>query len=437
MATLAYALKFDGSQNYLDLGTMGSFGSNLGSGIYIKFQIKTTVTSIVAFGNSFSGQQLQVTLNQSSDFGYSNISGAICIEYQDNASNYSLCGFQSPTINFNDGNIHIVEISINVSAKTLVIKIDGVSQSVNNNLSTMTSFINFVGNFRIGCVNNFGTNQKFISATFYNLQIGTSAGTLYGNYQMNEGTGTTTADSSGNGNTGTLSGSPLPLWVTGNLVQSSGTAALGLGSTSAVWASNTTTGNLIAVGVTLTNTTTLGTVTSVTDSQSNTYLKAISGTKSSSLVSVIDEEIWYAKNITGGAGSVTVNHTIDNAAIYVREYSYYNSLNVTNSAIGSSLTPNTGTVNTTIGTQLLVISTGDDKGTTQTYAAAGSFADMLGTTTTLTGVSMEDGITMGTAAQTGTLTLGSSANWVSLMASFYNTVISKNNTYKSLLGVGI
>lgn len=223
-----------------------------------------------------------------------------------------------------------------------------------------------------------------------------------------------------------------------NLIQSSGTSALGLGSTSAVWGKNTTNGNLIVVGVTLTNVSVLGTVTSITDTQGNGYQKAISGTKNSSLVSVIDEEIWYGTNITGGAGSVTVNHTIDNCAMFAREYSGFNTLDATSSAIGSSSAPNTGTVNTNFANELLIVSTGDDNGTAQTYTAKGSFGDIVGTTTTLTGNSMEDALQSGTAAQTGTLGLGNSADWVSLFASFYQASQASSFSvgYKSLLGAG-
>jgi hypothetical protein len=221
------------------------------------------------------------------------------------------------------------------------------------------------------------------------------------------------------------------------LIQSSGTSALGLGSTSTVWGSATTTGNLIVVGIALTNALTLGTVSSVTDSQGNSYTKALSKA-GTNLTDVINTEIWYASNITGGAGSVTVNHTIDNAAMFAREYTGFNTLDVTSSALGSSTTPNSGTSSATSqGTELLLVATGDDKGTSQTWAAAGAFGNMVGTATTLTGVSMEDHLLVATGAQTGTLTLGSAANWDSLLASFYYALAgSALLGYRTLLGVG-
>lgn len=222
-----------------------------------------------------------------------------------------------------------------------------------------------------------------------------------------------------------------------NPIQSSGTAALGLGSTSVVWGANTATGNLIVVGVALTNALTLGTVSSVTDSQGNSYARALQNA-GTNLTDVINTEIWYATNITGGAGSVTVNHTIDNASMFAREYTGFNTLDVTSSALGSSTTPNSGTSSATSqNIELLVVATGDDKGTSQTWAAAGLYGDMVGTATTLTGLSMEDQFLVAMGAQTGTLTLGAAANWDSLLVSFYNAVTGTATLgYRTLLGAG-
>ncbi len=227
----------------------------------------------------------------------------------------------------------------------------------------------------------------------------------------------------------------FPAGIGTKLIQSTGTSNLGLGSTLVTFPSNMTQGNLIVVGVTVTNAAIAGAVSSITDGQNNTYVKAIAGTFSEA-TSVIDEEIWYAKNITGGTGILTVNHTVDNAAVFAREYSGgYNTLDVTSSATGSSTTPNSGTSATTISAnELIIVSTGDDKGVTQTYTAAGLYGDMVGTTTTLTGLSMEDNIITSAAAQTGTLTLGAAANWQSLLASFY--VTSSTAGWRSLMGVG-
>lgn len=233
----------------------------------------------------------------------------------------------------------------------------------------------------------------------------------------------------------TLSAAEVKSLYTAGLIQTIGAANLGLGSTLGTLPSNMTAGNMIVVGVTVTNALSVGTVSSITDGQSNAYTRAIRGTLSEA-TSVIDEEIWYSAGITGGTGIITVNHTVDNAAIFVREYTGVNTLDVTNSATGSSAAPNTGTVTSTFGTELLVVSTGDDKGATQTYTLASNFQDLVGTTTTLTGLSMEDNAVYATGGQTGSTTFGAAANWVSLLASFYQATPSAIRGWKTLLGVG-
>lgn len=203
-----------------------------------------------------------------------------------------------------------------------------------------------------------------------------------------------------------------------NSVQDAGTSGLGASALSASWLSNTTTGNLVVVGVSITNAATLGTVTSVVDTQSNTYVKAVS--KAGTGAIVVGAELWYATNIIGGAGSVTVNHVLDSTSIFVREYSgAFNYLDVTSSKAGSSTTPDSGATGATAqGNELIVVASADAFGGTQTYAAAGAYGNIVGTTTTVTGVAMEDNLTIVTGAQTGTLTLTVAQEWVCLAAAF-------------------
>lgn len=203
-----------------------------------------------------------------------------------------------------------------------------------------------------------------------------------------------------------------------NLIQSAGSSALAATSIAASWGGATTTGNMVVVGVSLTNAAVLGTVTSVADTQGNAYTRAarIAGTD----LKVINSELWYATNIIGGAGSVIVNNTLDNIAIYAREYSGgYNYLDAVGSAVGSSTTPNAGTTGVPLqANELVIVTSADENGATQTYTAAANFGDMVGTTTTATGVSMSDNIINTGGAQTGTLTLGNTAGWASVCATF-------------------
>lgn len=264
-------------------------------------------------------------------------------------------------------------------------------------------------------VNGLSTNTEFQNGTATAITMNFTSGVQFGGVAME------------------IKASPAGA----NLIQSSGTANLSVGSTSVSWNSSTTSGNLVVVGVSLTNAAVLGTVSSITDVQGNTYQKALSGTIST-LTDVLNVELWYGTNIIGGAGSVTIFHTIDACAIYAREYTGFNTLDVLGSASGSSTTPNSGTSGvTSVANELIVVATGDDKGASQTWTAAGSYGDIVGTATTLTGLSMEDNIVSATGAQIGTLVLGSSANWESLLASFKNVGVAGGIIgYKSLLGVG-
>ncbi len=200
-----FALLFDGSQNYVSLGTMGNFGSNLGSGFYCKFQIKSTITSYSEMGYT-GGQALIIAVG-----GYSGDGMRLYI--RDNSSNVLAANVASPSIAWNDGNLHTLIYTANFTTQVITISVDGVSQTVfYENQSPSYSFVNFTGNpVGIGSA----LSGSFLACTLDNFQIGTSSSVLYGSYGFNEGTGTTTADASGNNNTGTLTGSPVPLWVTG------------------------------------------------------------------------------------------------------------------------------------------------------------------------------------------------------------------------------
>lgn len=211
-----FALSFDGSQNYVDLGPMGSFGSNLGNGFYCKFLIKTTSTAVGVSGMDYTGTHHNV-IQLAFNIGSSSGSGKLRLYITDNNNNWFGNAVNSPTISFNDGSVHTLEFIANIVAKTLIVNIDGVSQTVTNIVNnTLSTFVNFPEAFYIGAQKSDAGVNSFFACILDNFQIGTSSAVLYGNYAMNDGPGATTIiDSSGNGNTGTLNGSPLPTWATG------------------------------------------------------------------------------------------------------------------------------------------------------------------------------------------------------------------------------
>jgi len=110
----------------------------------------------------------------------------------------------------------------------------------------------------------------------------------------------------------------------------------------------TTSGDLLALVVEVRNTKATATVTGVTDSSGNSWVKAAAVHKGKS-----DEEMWYAADATAinTSGSIGLTATAPSAiAMTVVELSGIatsNPLNVTATASGSSATPSTGTTATT------------------------------------------------------------------------------------------
>jgi len=209
------ALLIDGSQNYLSLGTLGNFGSNLGSGFYCKFDIQTSSVSGGTFGEyNSSNQSVYIEFNAKHEVLSSH---DITVVFEGANNSFLIASTNSDTtVSFNDGTIHTIIVTINPGAGTMTLSIDGISQTFTTYRNdTGYTYANFPQNFLIGAYNSTGTPAGFFQCKIDNLQVGTSSSNIYGNYQFNEGLGTTTADSSGNGNTATLLGNPVPSWVTG------------------------------------------------------------------------------------------------------------------------------------------------------------------------------------------------------------------------------
>lgn len=212
-----YALQFDGSQNYINLGVMGSFGSSIGSGFYCKFDIVTTSTSTGQFGAGWGAGTVIIGLNQGAWGG--NSSGGITLHIVDSAGG-SLWGHASST-GFNNGSVNTIEITSNPKANTATIKVNGTTFTFSadqSGLSGSSTFNNFPSpGFYIGTSSNYGSPTAYLACVIDNLYLGTSSSVFYGQYVFDEGTGTTTADSSGNSNTGTLikGAGAYPAWVTG------------------------------------------------------------------------------------------------------------------------------------------------------------------------------------------------------------------------------
>lgn len=209
-------LIFDGIQNYINLGTMGDFGSNWGSGFYMRFsiQVKPNVQNKVGFGNEATNKtSFSITFNCEQNFQTAN--GKIMIRFNDQ-NNHILIAATENACDFNDGALHDLIFSVNFATRVVTITMDGTALSVlysnRDTLNTFTNFSGNAGNMFIMARQSSGNPSAFVKARLLGFKIGTSASNLYGDYNFAEGTGTEATDASGQGNTATLLGSPVPKW---------------------------------------------------------------------------------------------------------------------------------------------------------------------------------------------------------------------------------
>ncbi len=176
---------------------------------------------------------------------------------------------------------------------------------------------------------------------------------------------------------------------------------------------------------------TASSVSSIVDSQGNTYTRALGPTTGTAL----SQSIYYAKNIAGGSNTVTV--TFNQAAAYpdvrVLEYSgadKTNPLDVTAGASGTGLTGNSGSATTTSANEL-VFGAGM---TFDIYNAAGSgFTDWV--ITNFGDIAEDQGVTS-TGSYNATAGMRSSAAWVMQMATFRASGQVSSNPAPTVTGIG-
>ena len=164
--------------------------------------------------------------------------------------------------------------------------------------------------------------------------------------------------------------------------------------------------NIVVVGC---NDTT-STLQSVKDSAGNVYSLAIGPTKGTKL----QESIYYAANIVGGANTVTVtfNQTAINPDIRILEYQGVATLDAKAGASGSSTAANSGSATTTSANELIF---GADMVATSTRSAGSGFTSRI---ITSRGDIAEDEVVTTAGSKSATATLSRSGFWVMQMATF-------------------
>jgi len=155
-------------------------------------------------------------------------------------------------------------------------------------------------------------------------------------------------------------------------------------------------------------------VTSVTDSQLNTYLRAVGPTQGTGL----SQSIYYASNIKRGSNMVTVtfDNTVQFPDIRVLEYSGADALDVTAEASGNSDTSSSGSATTTQPNELIF---GANTVATTTQGPGNGFTSRV--ITSPDGNIAEDMVVSTAGSYSATASLTSSGPWVMQMATFYQS----------------
>jgi len=155
---------------------------------------------------------------------------------------------------------------------------------------------------------------------------------------------------------------------------------------------------------------TTSTVQSVKDSGGNTYSLAIGPTKGTGL----QESIYYAANIVGGANTVTVtfNQSAADPDIRILEYRGVTTLDAKAGASGSSTAANSGSATTTSANELIF---GADMVATSTGSAGSGFTSRI---ITSRGDIAEDKVVTTAGSNSATATLSRSGPWVMQMVTF-------------------
>jgi len=193
-----YALSFDGTDDYVNVGTLGNFGSNLAKGKF-ECSFKTSSSAIIAIAGSTFGDGWFIC--------YMN-GGSIVFEVGDTELAYT--NFVT-TAEFNDGEWHHLEIIWDFVLEAYDIKVDGdsVEISVYDTYGPPESFTDFDYDLYIGASNWYDEVERLFDGSLSNVKLYQNS-TLIGWWKMDEGTGTTAADSSGNDYDGTIEGAS---WV--------------------------------------------------------------------------------------------------------------------------------------------------------------------------------------------------------------------------------
>ncbi len=220
----------------IDLGTLGTFGSSLTSGLYIKFDYNSTsATQSTIFGSATNDNTiLRITAHPTSggDTQMDVRMGASGADIRGRIDNAAIYNGANHTFEF------IITLGSDFASDTIVMKMDGVALTVTKSGSHPTGMADFATRLLIGGQDNgFGSIVLTHNATIDNFKLGFASDNLVAHYLFNEGTGgaaTVLADETVNENDATLLNAAT--WVDGltaSLATLTASAATQIYSTSA------------------------------------------------------------------------------------------------------------------------------------------------------------------------------------------------------------
>ena len=201
------------------------------------------------------------------------------------------------------------------------------------------------------------------------------------------------------------------------LVQSNALRGTGVPSISVPFGSANTAGNLIIAVVRMS--TTSQTVT-VTDSAGNSYTDAVAQPQSADGHQV---HVFYAKNIAGGANTVTATFSATNNRPWLAVYEYSglsatSPLDRTANAQGSGSAPSSGATATTVSANELVFAAVGLPANYKGTVAAGSGYVLQLQDTGISRAATEAAVVTSTGSYAGTFSLSAGTNWTSVVATF-------------------
>jgi hypothetical protein len=266
------------------------------------------------------------------------------------------------------------------------------------------------------------SDTALTASTTYSYRV--EAKDAAGNASAWSGTATATTQSSGSSSGGSSSGGSGAATASYKQSGSSASPTSG-GSLTATYSSAQTAGDLNVVAVGWVDAT--SSVTSVTDSKGNTYIRAVGPTIASGTAT---QSIYYAQNIVAAAAganivTVTFSTTVPDPVVRIVEYSGIATSNALDVAVGASSTTgtalNSGSVTTTNANDLLVGSdvvafgiTAAGSGYTQRVLSAGN--------------TEEDEIVTSAGSYSASATQSPSGWWIMQLTAFKAASTSINGT---------